>query len=270
MIRMKYYKSWPAGVRPTAAKFFERLTDNIGSPRNQAEPPLRDSISKAYMHKFMGAHMVKGDWFSVMTWLGYRIPMYDLTRENRFVLAVLNDSRIKRNNPGIALEQLNNNDIWRFLAHQEFDVWLKATDEDFREVDGQMTGEEPCVIENYPFYGESVEVTVLPSRRYYSPEMYERLYLPDIYKRIDEPRRYVPESALHIGPDGRYYTDCANLKEAFTSCWMTDIEDTLRRLFWKLKKDRSWYLTDITREWTADTFLHMIDGMDGECFSAHD
>ncbi|MCD7954362.1 MAG: hypothetical protein LUG93_01090 [Lachnospiraceae bacterium] len=253
MIRIKYCDRWPGGGRYTAARCFERLTDNIGNPRNRAEPPLRDTLSKAYLHASMGAHMVKEDWFSVVLKDGKRIPMYALPRKDRFVLAALYDSRTRKN-PGIALESL---DFvrWRFLANQEFDIWLTITDYEIINLDGNLTGYEPCVIMNFPFYGKSVEATVLPV-----PPLeanWADLCWEEKYEEIHDPC-HLTENALCIGADGHYYTNYWRLKSAFWNAWLKDIEKTKEMLSCKWKNDRRWYLTDITRELTADSFVRMF------------
>ncbi|MCD7746647.1 MAG: hypothetical protein LUI13_15435 [Lachnospiraceae bacterium] len=260
MIRIKYVKRWPTGFPYTASKAFERLTDNIGSTREKAEPPFRDSLSKSYLHRFLHAHMVKGDWFSVELADGRRIPIYALPQKDKFVLAALNDSRRGTKNPGIQLEALDKA-RWNFLSNLSFDIWLKASDEEFRNLEDSMSGCEACEIMNYPFCGESVEVRVLS---WSVEDHWEKHGWKENDQGVHEPRSYVPEGALFTGPFGRYYTDWRSLRMAFWGSWMADIEKTKELLSWKWEQGRRWYLNDITREWSMDSFIRMIAGDEAE------
>jgi len=197
--------------------------------------PFRDAESLQFLKESYDISFVSDDdWYSVMC-AGSRS---DITCLNEDILYGLSAIDLSKDGVYSRLEWAGKK-VWQALSNLPFDILIAQNMQDMGLYKGAVSGAD-YLIENYPYRNETIEVFVKKSI----------FVKDDFYAPVPEYRENNTNHGLHMGRDGKYYTDEFDIRYAFQYYWKNDIEGIIKEIE-RMRRNRI-VMADVTR--TFDVF----------------
>ncbi|MCI8417527.1 MAG: hypothetical protein HFI33_08565 [Lachnospiraceae bacterium] len=228
MVRIKLFtfEEWIRAMdvpkeNPLPVESFERLLQRYLEEETET-PPFRDEESLGFLKGGGLTFVSDDDWYSVYGEgaLGReRDSITNIRKWMKFALTAIYYSRQERytwmDGTCVPYEW-----AWNLLSQLPFDILVAVRVENIRGIMSIFLGFSvfsPCRIVNYPYRKQSIEVTIDEFR-----------INDDFYTRVPEGRENNTNYGLHMGKDGRYYSNFIGIEYAFQYYWKNDVEGLIR------------------------------------------
>ncbi len=172
--------------------------------------PFRDIVSRRFLKEIEGITFINdNDWYTVM-WDNERTCIAAIPKPLKFALMAIEHSREGR----YTWCYPAGDKIWELLADMPFDILIGRRITEMGLHGMYIDGADYQVI-NYPYEGKTIEVTVKNDGIRYDD---------DFYTEVSGGKEHSTSYGLHLGRDGKYYSDMIRIGYALQYYWKNDID----------------------------------------------